>query len=179
MIDRIIARELLGLRSVSLPYVGTLYAHRTPVHRTAAAGDELRLLPAGVEVSLDGSFCDERSIISLVQAYAPELDSEAATLLYNQWVERASSVEAGVLTVEGVCRISTVDFSLSLDPSTTALLHPGRALSLAGIEAPASVGLSASVPLRRAAATPVRWWPAAAVLGAASAYILYAVICDL
>lgn len=175
-IDQIIAHELLGLRSVCLPFVGTLYAHRVPVHRAERQGG-VGLLPPGVEVSLDGGFSDDRSIIVLLQGYFPQLDSESATLLYNRWVEQASSIEFDTLVVEGVCRISTVDFSLSVDPATTALLHTGRTLSLGEMGVPsAPVG----VPARRFGGSRsiqrVRVWPALLGFGMAAAYIFYTLL---
>lgn len=180
-IDQIIAHELLGLRTVSLPFVGTLYAHRTPVHRAEALDQkkgDLRLLPPGTEVSLDSGFYDERSIIVLLQAYFPELDEQGATLCYNRWVEEASSIEPDTLVVEGVCRISTIDFALSLDPATTALLHTGRTLSLSDTTPTPSVsGPVSTLPHRPIThRQKVRTWPAAVGLGAAVAYILYIIL---
>lgn len=179
-IDQIIAHELLGIRAVSLPYVGTLYAHRVPVHRsqtTEQNSSDIRLLPPGVEVSLDGAFYDDRSIIVLLQAYFAELDQEAATLLYNRWVEEASANEPSTLVVQGVCRISTVDFSLSIDPATTALLHTGRTLSLSDTT-PQQTAPSPDTPMQRPKARlhKVRVWPAVAGLGVAMGYILFTLL---
>lgn len=121
-IDQIIERELLGGRTVALPFVGTLSVVMRSAQFTAGVGSAMR--PPYRELVLSDLFDVSRSIISILVDYTPSLSSDQATEHYNQWIESSSDYEQGVLLIEGVCRISTSDFALYTEPSFEQLLVP-------------------------------------------------------
>lgn len=121
-IDQIIERELLGGRTVALPFVGTLSVVMRSAQFTASVGSAMR--PPYRELVLSDLFDVSRSIISILVDYTPSLSSDQATEHYNQWIESSSDYEQGVLLIEGVCRISTSDFAFYAEQSFEQLLVP-------------------------------------------------------
>lgn len=133
-IDQIIERELLGLRAVSIPFVGTLSVGRLSARFVDGVGSPI--IPPSGRLILSPDYIDQRSIISIIACQLCADDTDQATLLYNDWLSTSSVAEQ--MVIQGVCSVDLNHFTLSVDEHFAALLCP------AGID-PVSIGRTAPV----------------------------------
>ncbi|MEG0162836.1 MAG: hypothetical protein RSC11_05235 [Mucinivorans sp.] len=127
-IDQIIANELLGARSVAIPFVGTLGVELSSAHFTRGVGSAI--VPPSMQLVLSEEFDQSRSIINILSAYCDDQLPDEATILYNEWIETSMQSGDGVLVIDGVCRVSMVDFGIEVDGHFSALLSPAGGVPL-------------------------------------------------
>lgn len=116
-VEYIIERELLGGRSVALPFVGTL----SVAYTTAHVGPDSAVAPHGV-LSLDDEFRQECSLILMIANEFCSGQYDRGVDLYNIWLATCS--DGHTLHIDGVCRITLSNFAISTDVAMDALLHP-------------------------------------------------------
>lgn len=116
-VEYIIERELLGGRSVALPFVGTLRVE----YRGANVEPDLAVAPYGV-LTLEEAFREEYSLILIMADEFCYGHYDHGVDLYDIWLATCSDGQS--LNIEGVCRVSLSDFTISTYPSFDNMLHP-------------------------------------------------------